>query len=56
VPPERQNREIPCRHIPLNEAGDTIASLSKLATHDQVEAAIRGWLVKEIGKLEEKRV
>lgn len=54
VPAERQKTEIPCRHIPLNEKGDTIASLSKIATHDQVESVIRGWLVKEIGKLEQK--
>ena len=53
VPADRLTTEVPCRHIPLNAKGDTIESLSKTCTHNQVESAIRGWLVNEIGKLEQ---
>jgi hypothetical protein len=52
VPTECLNQEVPCRHIPLNERGDTIESLSKTGSHGQIEASIRTWLVRSIEKLE----
>jgi hypothetical protein len=49
----REMREIlPCHYIPLNEAGDTISSLSKTVSHDKLESVLRNWLVKNIEKLE----
>jgi len=52
VPVEHQQETVPCRHIPLNERGDTIESLSKTHTRHEVEAVLRGWLVKTIAQLE----
>ena len=54
VPLERQRETIPCRHIPLNERGETIASLSSSgASEQQIETTLRAWLVTAIAKLEE---
>jgi len=53
VPPERRGEKVPCRHIPLNERGDTLASLYALGTQDELESILRTWLTREINKLEE---
>ena len=54
VPAERQHEPVPCRHIPLNETGDTITSLYKTAASKrEIEATLRSWLVKTIASLEE---
>jgi hypothetical protein len=55
VPRERRSETVPCHHIPLNEQGDTIASFEKSGQHEQVEPALRNWLVKTIGKLRNAR-
>jgi hypothetical protein len=53
VPLEHQHEPVPCRHIPLNEAGDTIASLYKTAgSNQEIEATLRSWLVKTITGIE----
>ncbi len=54
VPVEVRNEAVPCRHIPLNDTGQTIASLSDAhANEKQIEMALRNWLVKTIERLEE---
>jgi hypothetical protein len=53
VPRERQHETVPCRHIPLNEKGQSIASLSKTASSNEIETILRRWLVKTIESLEE---
>ena len=50
VPAEHKHETLPCHHIPLNEKGETIASLEQ--DRDKVEPALRDWLAKMIGKLE----
>ncbi len=55
VPPEHQKRELPCHHIPLNELGETVASLEVSGQRDCVEKAILEWLHAAIGKLEWER-
>ncbi len=50
VPQDRRHETLPCHHIPLNEKGETIASLEE--DRERVEPALRGWLVKTIKKLE----
>jgi hypothetical protein len=51
VPAEYQKAQVPCRHIPLNERGETVDSLYRMGTHEELEAALRGWLQKKIEEL-----
>lgn len=52
VPLEHRRDAVPCHHIPLNEAGETIESLYRTGTTAEIEAALRNWLVKSIKELE----
>lgn len=52
VPPERRAAKVPCRYIRLNERGDTIESLYRSGTREELESALRTWLTREIEKLE----
>lgn len=51
VPAQFQDCNLPCRHIPLNQEGDTLASLYDTTTQDELEQAVAQWLVKTIDKL-----
>jgi hypothetical protein len=55
VPPEKRGERVPCRYIKLNERGDTIESLYRSGTQDELESALRTWLTHEIGNLENAR-
>ncbi len=55
VPPNRASEQIPCRHIPLNKAGQTLASLYESATQQEIEEALGNWLRATIRRLEEER-
>lgn len=55
VPGESRKEKIPCRHIPLNEAGETIESFYRTGTQPELEDAYGKWLRKTIQKLEEER-
>ncbi len=50
VPSEHKHDTLPCHHIPLNEKGETIASLA--TDRDKVEPVLRNWLVSTIEKLQ----
>jgi hypothetical protein len=52
VPMEHRRKVLPCHYIPLNEAADTVSSLSKTTSHGKLESVLRGWLVKSIEKLD----
>jgi hypothetical protein len=52
VPATQRGESIPCHHIPLNERGDTIASMGKPGDDLGVQEAMRGWLRKKIEELE----
>ncbi|HTW24994.1 MAG TPA: hypothetical protein VMD78_15425 [Candidatus Baltobacteraceae bacterium] len=52
VPPERQRESVPCHHIPLNERGDTAASLAGPAGAPEVQQAVLDWLRAKIAELE----
>jgi hypothetical protein len=54
VPPERRAEKIPCRHIPLNEAGQTVDSFYRYGTQEELEHALAGWLRATIKELEEE--
>ncbi len=51
VPRERQNRLFPCYHIPLNEKGETLASLEATGDRDRLKQALLGWLRDTIAKV-----
>lgn len=55
VPPNRASEEIPCRHIPLNDAGQTLASLYQSGNQQDIEEALRNWLLASIKRLEQER-
>jgi hypothetical protein len=52
VPRERQKEGTPCRHIPLTAKGETIDDLYRSGSQIELEDALRGWLHKEINRLE----
>jgi hypothetical protein len=52
VPTEYQHQPVPCRHIPLDEQGQTIDGLSSATTHKDIESKLRTWLLKTIKAFE----
>lgn len=52
VPQERRKEKTPCRHIPLNLQGETIDSLYRSGTREELEAAVSAWLKSTIRRLE----
>ena len=52
VPAERRGESVPCHYIPLNEYGDTVASLGGPGDAPDVQEAVIGWLRKKIEELE----
>jgi hypothetical protein len=52
VPPESRSQKVPCRHISLNEAGETLNSVYATATNEEIEEALREWLRNTIAELE----
>ena len=50
VPTEYRDEAVPCRHVPLNAAGETLHTMYSTATIEEIEAAIRVWLVGIIGQ------
>lgn len=55
VPPNRASEQIPCRHIPLNAAGQTLAALYEGGTQIEIEDSLRSWLEATIRRLEQQR-
>src|SRR5215467_9087656 len=56
VPEEMKNSLLPCHHIPLNDAGDTIAQLYATGTQKELDQKLRDWLWTTIQRLEEREV
>lgn len=52
VPPDSRDEQIPCRHIPLNNAGYTLDTYYRLGTFEETETAVWTWLQKRIHELE----
>lgn len=55
VPPSRAADKIPCRHIPLDKVGKTLASLYESASQAEIEEALGSWLKTTIRRLEQER-
>lgn len=49
-----RQKKIPCRHIPVNEHGETLYTLCSTSTIKEIQAALRGWLHKAISRLEQE--
>ena len=54
VPGNRTSEPIPCRHIPLDASGRTLASLYESATQQEIEEVVGNWLRAAIQSLERK--
>ena len=52
VPLRRRAARVPCRHIPLNPAGETVDGLYRYASQEEMEQAVAGWLEGAIQRLE----
>jgi uncharacterized small protein (DUF1192 family) len=53
VPEEGKQKQAPCRHIPLNAKKETLDSLYRTATPEEIEATVAAWLRTEIERLKE---
>jgi hypothetical protein len=51
VPPEHRKAGLPCHHIPLNDAGDTVAGLEAQGDREKLQAEVKGWLRRTIERL-----
>ena len=55
VPVSMRNEDVPCHHIPLSPAGETVASLDSRHHQQQLEAAVIVWLRAVIARMEKER-
>ena len=55
VPPEGQSEIVPCHHIPLNKAGETIGMIESEDNQQRLEESLKQWLRARINELEERR-
>ena len=55
VPENARTEQAPCIHIPLSPAGETIASLYRTGTQQELEAALGGCLRATIRRLEAEK-
>jgi len=54
VPESHRDEDLPCHFIPLNNQGDSIASLEDSGDRDEAEKALLGWLDSVVEHLEAK--
>ena len=55
VPLNHLSDEVPCRHIALNDAGETVNTLYKWGTLADAKLVLHDWLVRTIERLKAKR-
>jgi hypothetical protein len=55
VPDGSQQKNAPCRHIPLNDQGDTLEFLYRSGTDKEIENTFKAWLKTTIARLERER-
>jgi hypothetical protein len=55
VPAEHRDKGVPCHHIPLTEQGDTVDSIYRWGTQEEVEEVVGKWLRATIQRLEERQ-
>ena len=55
APKTSNNEVVPCHHIPLDEAGETIENLETADDQAKLERKVRDWLRFRIREIEEQR-
>ncbi len=55
VPQDARSEQTPCIHIPLSPTGETIASLYRTGTQQELEEALGAWLRSTIRRLEAEK-
>lgn len=55
VPDSAREAQNPCEHIPLTPHGETLESLYRTGTQQEIEAALGSWLRATIKRLEAER-
>ncbi len=55
VPKQSVYEATPCHHIPLNNQGETVDSLYRTGTNEEIEEVLQNWLLDAIQQLEETR-
>jgi len=55
VPNGSKQEKFPCRHIPLDESGQTLHSLYRMGTEEETHAIVANWLKETIARLERER-
>jgi hypothetical protein len=54
IPVQHLNAEEPCHYIPLNERGDTVASLCAAGRAEEAQVALLDWLRRGVERLEKE--
>jgi hypothetical protein len=55
IPVRHSGEKVPCRHIRLNDEGETVDDLYRCGTPEESKAAMRDWLINTIKNTKEKR-
>jgi hypothetical protein len=55
VPRQFSKERVPCRHIPLNEGGETLDTLYRSGDQIEIEQQMKKWLLATIRQLELER-
>ena len=55
VPESMRNEDVPCHHIPLSPAGETVATLDSRDHQQKLEEAVIAWLRAVIARMEKER-
>jgi hypothetical protein len=50
----RRETRFPCRHIPLTSRGETVNSFYEWGTGEELETALREWLLRVIALVEQE--
>ena len=54
VPEEQRDADIPCHHIPLTDASETISTLEDKGDREAAQQALLAWLDRTISQLEDE--
>jgi hypothetical protein len=54
VPEQHRTAGLPCHHIPLNAAGDTVESLERTGDRERLEREVKQWLRGTIERLKQQ--
>jgi hypothetical protein len=54
VPEDRRGEKLPCHHIPLNAAGETVSSIEATGGKERAQEEVKRWLRHTIQRLREQ--